>query len=323
MHNNDIGLESNQRVIADIGGTNARFALLAQDGSINNEIVLNVHDYQDFSLAYKDYLSRLGNPIITEAAIAIANPVLGDKIKMTNHTWAFSIEETRQNLKLDSLVFKNDFEALAQSIPVLSRSDCRQVGGDEIKSKSPIGILGPGTGLGVASLIYADNKWIPIPGEGGHVTLSPTSSRESQILEECWKQYSHVSAERLISGGGMQLLYKTLCQIEGIKPEELLAKEISKRAIDKTDKQCIEALEVFCSLLGVVAGNLALTLGAKGGIYIGGGIIPKLGVYFENSRFREQFDAKGRFHEYLKEIPVFVIHSKHPALLGISQEYQS
>ena len=316
-------IELNQRLIADIGGTYARFALLNENGSIQNDVILNAEDFPDFVGAYKAYLQQINNPIITEAAIAIANPINGDNIKMTNHNWAFSIEEVRQNLQLERLIFKNDFAALALSIPFLKRSECYQVGGGEAKLESPIGVLGPGTGLGVSGLIYSGEKWLPISGEGGHVSLSPTTKKECQILDFCWQQYQHVSAERLISGSGLKKILEALCSIKGVKAKpELSPKDISKMAMNQTDELCVEALDIFCGLLGTVAGNLALTLGAKGGVYIGGGIIPKLGGFFENSSFREKFEAKGRFNDYLKEIPVFVIQSKHPALLGISRAFE-
>ena len=316
--------QTKQRIIADIGGTNARFALLDTDASINNQMVLKGADHSGFISAYQEYLRLVGNPEITEAAIAIANPIDGDVITMTNHDWVFSIEEARRVLTLDSLIFKNDFEALAMSIPFLESKDLNQVGGGNIKKKKAIGVLGPGTGLGVSGLVYAGEKWIPIAGEGGHVSLSPTTPREIQILEACLKRYDHVSAERLISGQGLQLIYSLICEIDQITVNpNLSAIDISHSALNQTNPQCEEALELFTGLLGGVAGNLAVTLGAKGGIYIGGGIIPKLGNYFESSPFRERFEAKGRFKKYLEEIPVFVIQSKYPALIGIKHAFNT
>jgi len=323
------------RLIADIGGTNARFALL-HNGSIKNNITLKGDDYPDFVSAYNDYLAKIDNPKvnnpeikkpkITEAAIAIANPIDGDRIKMTNHDWAFSIEESRLALGLERLIFKNDFAALALSIPFLKPSDLQQIGGGNIKESSPIGILGPGTGLGVSGLIQAgENRWLPIVGEGGHVSLSPSNKRESEILEWCWQEYPHVSAERLVSGMGLQTIYHAINHLNGIDEQyvkPLLPQQISEKGLKQTDEICEEALDLFCGFLGTVAGNLALTLGAKGGIYIGGGIVPKLGDYFEKSAFRQKFEDKGRFTDYLKEIPVFVIHAKYPALIGISQVFE-
>ena len=315
---------NSKKIIADIGCTNARFALLNTDGSIQDEIVLQGADHPDFVSAVQEYLSLISNPCITEAAVAIANPIDGDLIKMTNHNWNFSIEEARKTLKLDSLIFKNDFEALAMSIPFLEDNDLHQVGGGKIKKKRAIGVLGPGTGLGVSGLVFSGEKWIPLSGEGGHVSLSPTNKRQARILEVCWERYQHVSSERLISGSGLQKIYQAICQLDDVSTIlNLTPQEISKSALDKTNKQCEETLDIFTAMLGVVAGNLALTLGAKGGIYIGGGIIPKLGDYFENSPFREHFEAKGRFNPYLKKIPVFVIKSENPALIGIKQAFES
>ncbi len=313
----------NLRIIADIGGTHARFALLNIDSTLEKELVLQGNDYPDFVTAFQHYLQYSGNPKVTEAAIAIACPIDGDYIKMTNHNWNFSIEEARKTLALDTLIFKNDFEALALSIPHLDRDDCYQVGSGQIKPEAPIGILGPGTGLGVSGLIFSGEKWTPISGEGGHVSLSPTTKRELLILEACWKKYEHVSAERLISGSGLQRIYQTICELDQVEAKiKLMPQDISQSAMNQTDQQCKEALDIFCGLLGVIAGNLALTLGAKGGIYIGGGIIPKLGSYFESSPFRESFKSKGRFKDYLKDIPVFVIKSNHPALIGIRQAFE-
>lgn len=311
------------RLIADIGGTNARFALL-KDHAIQNERVLKGADYPDFVSACSAYLSAVDNPEIHEAAIAIANPIEGDQITMTNHDWAFSIEDARQALGLDRLIFKNDFAALALSVPLLARAECHQVGGGMVKESSPIGVLGPGTGLGVSGLIPASDKWLPVVGEGGHVSISPANKRECEVLEMVWKDYQHVSAERLISGTGLQRLYRAICQLDGVMEQEISdmsPRDISAMAINKSNKRCEESLDMFCSLLGTIAGNLALTLGAKGGIYIGGGIIPKLGSYFDDSPFRQSFEKKGRFADYLGNIPVFVIQAKHPALIGISQVF--
>jgi len=277
-----------RKIVADIGGTNARFAMIDSDGLIQDQTVLKGVDYPDFVSAYQAYMKLVDNPPVSDAAIAIANPIDGDMIKMTNHNWEFSIEDSRKKLGLDSLVFKNDFEALAMSIPFLTGADVYQVGGNEIKKKLPIGVLGPGTGLGVSGLIHSGEKWVPLSTEGGHVSLSPTSDREIQIVEA----------------------------IPDITPYG-----ISKCAIENSEPQCEETLDVFSGLLGGVAGNLALTLGAKGGIYIGGGIVPKLGGYFDESPFRERFDAKGRFSKYLKDIPVFVIQTECPALIGIKQVF--
>ena len=158
---------------------------------------------------------------------------------------------------------------------------------------------------------------------GGHASLSPTTMRECRVLDYWWQKFEHVSGERLVSGKGLQNILEALCFIEGEDINHGLSpQDISKKALEKSDKLCEETLDIFCGLLGVVAGNLALTLGAKGGVYIGGGIVPKLGSFFESSSFRERFEGKGRLYDYLKDVPVFVIKTKHPALIGISQAFK-
>ncbi len=310
------------RLIGDVGGTHARFALLSDQGVIHNNRTLISNDYPNILEAIQTYLEMVGSPAIAEAAIAIANPIDGEHISMTNHDWEFSIEETRRELALNRLLFKNDFTALAMSVPLLQSSDLQQIGGaHDPKPSNALAVLGPGTGLGVSGLLRFEDSWIPINGEGGHVSFSPGNKRECDILQTCWIDYQHVSAERLISGMGLQNLYQAICQLETCTPKDLSPAQISSNALNANDSYCEEALEIFCAILGSVAGNLILTLGAYGGVYIGGGIVPKLGDYFEKSDFRKRLEAKGRFTDNLRPVPAYVIKAKHPALLGIGQAF--
>lgn len=309
----------NYRLIGDVGGTNARFAILSEDGNIRGQKTLPCAKYNEFVDAVQAFLDE--SPKVTEAAIAIANPLTGDQIQMTNHAWSFSIEETRIALGLERLIFKNDFTALAMSIPLLTSQQRRQVSGGQAVPNSPIGVLGPGTGLGVSGLVPKADHWVALQGEGGHVSIAPANQREIDLLQELWKTWDHVSAERLISGMGLENIYTALCALNGREPESLSAAEISTRALSGADVVCVEALNMFCALLGSVAGNLALTLGATGGVYIGGGIVPRLGSFFNQSEFRSRFESKGRFAEYLRKIPVYVIDAENPALIGISQAF--
>ena len=319
INHSDLKPDSKHRLVADIGATNARFALLDTNGQLLNQHKLACVDHPDILSAINAYLSQVSNPVIEEAAIAIANPIDGDTVKMTNHHWTFSIEQTRRALKLNTLIFNNDLTALAMSIPKLPAHELRQLGGNTSKQASSLAVIAPGTGLGVSGLIKTGNQWIPLQSEGGHVSLSPGNNREIAILERCWDWYEHVSAERLISGMGYQNLYRAICSLEDVDPENYSAVEISRQALAGTDPYCEEALSTFCGLLGSTAGNLVLTLGAFDGIYIGGGIIPGLGSYFESSSFRQRFEAKGRFSERMCQVPAYVIHSEYPVLSGISQ----
>jgi glucokinase len=309
------------QLIADIGGTNARFALVGSDETPRDERVLPGADYPDIVSAIEAYLALVRGPRPVQAAFAIANPITGDRVKMTNHSWEFSIEESRKTLGLERLLLVNDFTALAMSLPWLEAGDLHPVGGGSAVANGAIGVLGPGTGLGVSGLIRAGDRWIPLQGEGGHVTLSPANAREAAILEVTWRRFEHVSAERLISGMGLQNLHHALCELEGREPESLSPGDIAQRGQSGSDVICSEALATFCAMLGTVAGNLALTLGATGGIYLGGGILPRLGEYFDRSDFRSRFESKGRFTSYLSAVPTWLIRANNPALIGMSKVF--
>jgi glucokinase len=306
------------RLLGDIGGTNARFALVMGDGSpITQEVTLPTGQFPDLAAAASAYLQQVGQTAARQACIAIANPIDGDVLKMTNNHWQFSIEATRQALGLDSLLMLNDWEAMAMAAPALSGNDLEQIGSGEPVPNAPKGLIGPGTGLGVSSLVRSrQGDWVPIAGEGGHVSLSPTSEREADILRVLWQTYPHVSAERVISGRGLENLYHAICQLNGTEPEALVAAQVSERGLATSDVACEEALACMCRLLGNAAANLALTLGARGGVYIGGGVIGRLGDYFARSGFRAAFEAKGRFASYLQRIPTYVIRAEQPALIG-------
>jgi glucokinase len=182
---------------------------------------------------------------------------------------------------------------------------------------APKGLIGPGTGLGVSSVVRSRRgDWVPIAGEGGHVSLAPTCEREADILRVLWRNYPHVSAERAISGMGLENLYRAICELNGTEAQALVAAQVSDRALAASDVACEEALDRMCRLLGNAAANLAVTLGARGGIYIGGGVIGRLGDYFAHSGFRAAFEAKGRFENYMKRIPTYVIRAEQPALIG-------
>jgi glucokinase len=182
-------------------------------------------------------------------------------------------------------------------------------------------LLGPGTGLGVSGLIPSDSHWIPLQGEGGHVTLSVMNERELAVLTQLRQRFSHVSAERVLSGPGLVNLYDALCALEGMVPDELTPEEITRRAGESSCRICMETVSMFCALLGTLGGNLVLTLGAVGGLYIGGGVVPHLGRLFTTSHFRDRFEDKGRYGEYLAAVPVYVIHSPLPAFVGLIHSF--
>ena len=307
------------RLIADIGGTFARFALETTPGEFEHIALLRCAEHADFHAAVRAYMDRLPRQLkVAHAAIAIANPVEGDLVRMTNYHWQFSIEEARQRLGLDTLVVVNDFTALAMALPRLRGSEIRQIGGGEARPHSVIGLLGSGSGLGVSGLIPAGEGWISLGSEGGHTNFAPRDEREIALLRFAWNEYEHVSFERLLSGPGLELMHRAMADYLKQPSEPLTAPDITARALEAADPVCEATLDLFCTLLGTAAANLAVTLGALGGIYIGGGIVPRLGEYFDRSRFRARFEDKGRFSDYVTAIPTFVITAEHATFKGAS-----
>ena len=307
------------RLIADIGGTFARFALEVAPHVFEQNESLRCEDFPDFYAAITAYLAGLKGVApgdIKQAAVAIANPVAGDQVRMTNYHWQFSIEQMRQRLNFDNLVVVNDFTALAMAVPTLTSQQRRQFGGGTAIPRSMVGLIGAGTGLGVSGLIPADDGWIALGTEGGHTSFSPHDEREVAILQYAWRTYKHVSFERLTSGSGIELIFRALTDRAGLPERALDAPEITRLALEGSDPLCRETIDVFCAILGTAAANLAVSQGAFGGIYIGGGIVPRLGLYFDQSPFRERFEDKGRFTDYMKGIPTFVITATNATLLG-------
>lgn len=308
------------RLVGDIGGTNIRLAVIAAAGEAPAQIrSFTCSSFPGPEAAIHHYLACEGLQLPPVAAFGIATPLAGDAVRMTNHPWAFSIEALRTALGLRHLVFINDFTALALALPRLGGTDLEQIGGGTPQPGAPLALLGAGTGLGVSGLIPCGAGWQPLAGEGGHVSLAAGNAREAAIIAVLAARFGHVSAERALSGPGIAALHDAIRQLEGAPPCQLDSREISDRALAGSCPYCSEALEVFCALLGSVAADLALTLGARGGVYVGGGIVPALGAYFARSGFRARFEAKGRFSAYLTAIPTYVIRAPHAALSGAGE----
>lgn len=311
-----MSVQDSPRLIADIGGTYARFTLETAHGHFEHTASLRCADHTDFHAAVIAYLATLPTLQIQHAAVAIANPVEGDQVRMTNYHWQFSIEQMRERLRLQTLVVVNDFTALALALPRLLPTQRRQVGGGVPVARSVVGLIGAGSGLGVSGLVPAGDGWVALGTEGGHTSFSPRDEREMDILRYAMTQHSHVSFERLVSGPGLELTFRALLHRAGQPVEALPAPEITRRALEGSDAVCREALEAFCAMLGTAASNLAVTQGAMGGVFIGGGIVPRLGAWFDRSPFRARFEDKGRFTEYLRAIPTYVITAEHATLDG-------
>ncbi|HEY5798794.1 MAG TPA: glucokinase, partial [Burkholderiaceae bacterium] len=316
--NNPAGFPGGPRLLADIGATHARFALEAAPGVYDAVAVFKCDDYSGIVPLVHAYLERHSGLRVQHAAFAIANPIEGDQVRMTNRAWAFSIEAVRREFGLHTLLMVNGFTALAMSLPGLKGSDLMQVGGGTPSPKAVIGVLGPGTGLGVSGMIPTADGFVTLGSEGGHVNFAPSDEREFSILQYAWKEWPHVSTERLISGPGMELIYRALAQRNGVTAKGRAAQAIMQGALEEKDALCVETLECFCAMLGSFAANVAVTLGAVGGIYIGGGIVPQMGKWFATSPFRARFEAKGRFSHYVAQIPTYVITTPNPAFHGVS-----
>jgi len=311
------GYQDGPRLLADVGGTNARFALEIAPRTIDAVAVVSCSEYENLHAAIQAYLKRVTDITDTcgrvrHAAIAIANPVDGDEISMVNRDWTFSVTAMRKEADLETLLVVNDFAALAMALPHLDARQYQQIGGGTGQLGRPLGLIGPGTGLGVAGLIPVGPRWVPLPSEGGHATFSPADGVDMDLLQSLWRDRQHVSCERLLSGQGMEAIYRVL------SGHELSASDIAQAALDGSCAVCLETVERFCAILGTVAGNVALTLGATGGMYIGGGIVPRFGDLLKQSPFRARFEEKGRMSSLLAPIPTYLITEKYPAFPGIS-----
>jgi glucokinase len=310
------------RLLADIGATHARFALQTAPGAYRSVRVLKCDEFDGIVPLLRFYLSEHEDLRLNHAALALANPVDGDVVCMTNRPWAFSTDAVRRELGLTTLLIVNDFTALAMAIPGLKPEDLMQVGSGKPVPHAVLGVLGPGTGLGVSGGIPTLDGFVTLGSEGGHVNFAPSDEREFAILQTAWREWAHVSNERLISGPGMELIYRALAERNGVQiPVDAPARDsaaIIAGALEDGDALCLEVLECFCGMLGAAAANLAVTLGAFGGIFIGGGIVPRLGEWFRTSPFRTRFEAKGRFSGYIADIPTYVIATPHVAFDGVA-----
>ena len=306
------------RLLGDIGGTNARWAWQASAGADLEDIsVQPCGASASLQESARSYLRIHGRQDPVWAGIGIATAITGDEVRMTNNDWRFSIAEFQRALGLQRCLVINDFTSLALSLPALKPSDLRAIGGGAPVAGQTIGLLGPGTGLGVSGLIAdGQGNFTALAGEGGHVTLAAADDFEAAIISILRKTFSHVSAERVLSGPGLVALHDALRRLDGLPARELDSATISARGLAGQCPVCTETLHLFCALLGTVAGDLALTLGARGGVFVGGGIVPRLGEFFARSAFRERFLAKGRFRSYLETIPTRVIRAPYAALTG-------
>ena len=305
-------------LLGDIGGTNARFALY--DGHTLGPVANRpVADYAAPLDAIRDVLAGTDGEHPQTAILAVAGPVEDGYATLTNGRWRFVSADLETALGFETLTFVNDFAAQAHAIPALAEQDLVGVGGGRAVPAAPAAVIGPGTGLGVAGLIPSVDGPAVLVTEGGHVTMAPADADESRLLDHLRASFGHVSAERVLSATGLVNLYHAIAKLEGREATERTPEEITQAALAGNCPTSVRALDTFCAMLGTVAGNLALNLGAKGGVYIAGGIVPRIVTQFVRSSFRERFEAKGRFGNYLAAIPTKVVMHSNPALLGLTR----
>ena len=314
-------------LLADIGGTNARFALADTsaavpllDDSVREFVVA---DFPSLADAAQHYLDETG-ATAQNGVFAVAGRVDGDEARITNHPWVISVNRTRQALGFQGLKLVNDFAAQAMAVSLLTPRDVVAIGGahwmpSPLSVPRTYAVIGPGTGLGVAALVIRDGRAYPLETEGGHVSFPPGTPEEIRILEILSAQFGRVSNERLICGPGLLNMHRALAEIDGRETHIDDPAQITQTAMADPNSPCGATLARFCAILGAVAGDIALTTGARGGVYIAGGIVPRILPFIKASPFRQRFERKGRFKDYMSEIPTKVIMHKHAALLGAAR----
>ncbi len=304
-------------LLGDIGGTYARFAL-AGEHSIGPTWSTEVGTRADVIDALKAFLSLgHGQKTVAGALLAAAGPVEGGRCKLTNATWLIDEEQVARALHLPWVRVLNDLEAVAAGLPDLDPAQTRLIGSNGAIPGAPMAIVAPGTGLGMACVVVGPSGRCVVTSEGGHASLAGTTDYQDDVINILRKRFGHASAERALSGPGIVNLHQAVVEIQGYPTRRLTPMEVTDRAFDGSSPACREAIDAFCALLGSVAGDVALTFGARGGVYIGGGIAPRFADHLARSAFREQFVSKGRMRTYLERIPTRIILHPNPAFLGL------
>ncbi|MEO5882931.1 MAG: glucokinase [Caldimonas sp.] len=300
------GVAPYPRLVGDVGGTGARFGWIAAAGApLVALAAASGPPAPDLAATIRAALEANGLAAPASCALGIAAAVTGDRVVMTNREWSFSTAALRHSLGVARLLVLNDFSALGHAIDTLRPDDVHVVGGGRAVPDATVALLGPGTGLGVGGLVRAPEGTAALVGEGGHGALAAGDEREAKVIALLRERFDHVSAEHVLSGPGLARLHDAVCALDGRPAEPLDAPRIVERA--GTDPACRDTLRMFFAFLGAFAGDLALTLGARGGVYVAGGIVARLGVAIDHSAFRERFEAKGRRRAYLEAIPTAVI----------------
>ena len=314
---------NNSLLIGDIGGTNARFAIANEDApGFTSQQTYQCADFPTVIDAIRHYLDQTAVQSPKTICLAVAGPVVDEQVKLTNNPWTISASELRQAFGIEAVRLLNDFEAIAYSVPYISTDDLIPIGNLKPSlldsSHYTVAVLGPGTGLGAVGLRRYEEHYIALVSEASHGGFAPETDEQLELLTVMRERFGRVSSERLVSGSGLENLYWGLTQINGENRSQLSAREIVQASIDESDALASKAVGLFYEILGQVAGDLALTLGAKDGIYIAGGISQRYPQALVNSQFRSGFESKGRHRVLMERIPTQLIMHKQPGLLGAS-----
>jgi glucokinase len=310
-------------LVGDVGGTNARFGLIDAEGRVRNLHIYAAGDYASLNDVIVDYLERtMGRRRPPRAVIAVAGPVLDGEIEFTNLDWRISEGELLAQFEFEAVRLINDFAAQALACPTLTGENLKPLGPTlRGGADCPMVILGAGTGFGVAGLARSERGDIPVATEGGHAAFAPSDDVEVEVWTQLRARHGRVSIERLLSGRGLFDLYVVLAGMQQI--EATLADEKAVfEAAAKGDVLAGETLDRFCGILGSVAGDLALSFGARGGVFVSGGIAPRMADRLASGAFRTRFEDKGRLTDYVKEIPTSLVLHPYPALIGASRELE-
>jgi glucokinase len=307
-------------LIGDIGGTNARFALAdPEQADFRDALTLKCADFPSADDAIRHYIDAISGQSPDVICLAVAGPVIDNRVRVTNNHWTLDAAKIGADFGIDAVRLLNDFEAIAYSIPQLKTEHCEPIGlplPKALRGDFNVGIVGPGTGLGVGGLYRRGQTYVPIVGEGGHVGFAPKSQVQVEIVSALRSRFDRVSAERLVSGAGIENIYWALTEIHDEQRTQLTPQEIFAKAKDEDDARAIETAQMFFEVLGQVAGDLALTIGAEDGIYLAGGIAKRYPDLLQKSGFRAAFDDKGRHRAYMERIPTLLITHDEPGLLG-------
>ena len=306
-------------LIGDIGGTNARFAILVDTYAEPKEFpIVRTADFTTIDDAIQASVLDRTSVQPRTAVLAVAGPVDGDEIALTNCDWVVRPKAMFENLGLSDIVVLNDFEAQALAVVALGDEHMEKIGGGEPEPGAGRVVLGPGTGLGVAGLIHALGRWIPIPGEGGHMDIGPRSKRDFEVFPHIEKLDGRISGEQILCGRGLVNTYRAVAKADGKTPVLTQPAQVTATALDGSDPVAVEALELFVTCLGRTAGDLALVFKSKGGVFLTGGIAQKIVPALKQGNFREAFEDKAPHRELMASMPVYVITHPLAALAGLA-----